>query len=162
VSLKAVYYSAVSYCLITDILIWDCGRPCEQINGVSKEDLVKVYDYEFDTFGLIAYNKFDKELVISFRGTNAIDIPNWSMNFKSEKVPYEDVEGAQIHAGWYIGWKNLRDDTLAKVADMIWKYQPKKILLTGHSLGGALATLAAIEIKLHSGFMGDIQLYTYG
>ena len=108
------------------------------------------------------FKKFDKELVISFRGTNAIDIPNWSMNFKSEKVPYEDVEGAQIHAGWYIGWKNLRDDTLAKVADMIWKYQPKKILLTGHSLGGALATLAAIEIKLHSGFMGDIQLYTYG
>ena len=28
-SLKAVYYSAVSYCLITDIMDWNCGRPCE-------------------------------------------------------------------------------------------------------------------------------------
>lgn len=155
-SLKAVHYSAVSYCLITDMMMWDCGRPCEQINGISKEDLVKVQDYEFDTFGLIAYNKKDKELVISFRGTNGVDIPNWSMNFKSEKVPYEDVEGAQIHAGFYMGWKKLREETLAKVADMIWNYQPKKILLTGHSMGGALATLAAIEIKLHSGFLGEI------
>ncbi len=51
-------------------------------------------DYEYDTFGFIAYNKIDKDLIVSFRGTNGLDIPNWIMNFKSEKIPYESVEGA--------------------------------------------------------------------
>ena len=29
-------------------------------------------------------------------------------------------------------------------------------------MGGVLAMLAAVEIKLHSGFLGPIVLYTYG
>lgn len=100
--------------------------------------------------------------MVSYRGTNGLDIPNWTMNFKQEKIPYEDVEGAQVHTGFYMGWKKMREATMQKVIDMIWKHQPKKILITGHSMGGAMALLAAIEIKLHSGFLGPISLYTYG
>ncbi len=74
-----------------------------------------MHDYEYDTFGFIAYNNAKKELIVSFRGTNGLDIPNWTMNFKAEKVPYEDVPGAQIHSGYYTGWKNMREATMSKV-----------------------------------------------
>ena len=55
-SKRAVYYSAVSYCLITDIMKWDCGRPCESVDRIRPEDIHKVQDHEYDTFGFIAYN----------------------------------------------------------------------------------------------------------
>ena len=51
---------------------------------------------------------------------------------------------------------------LTAVRDMIWNYQPKSIFITGHSLGGVLAALAAIDIKTTTGFLGKMNLYTYG
>ena len=158
VSYNAVMYSAASYCLISDIMKWECGRPCMLRRGM--KSIVKIEHKEFDVFGFVAYNEVDKEVVVAFRGTNGIDVKNWYMNLQGDKVPYEDVAGAQVHLGWYKGWKNIREETLNTVRDMIWNHQPQTILITGHSLGGVLATFAAIEIKLHSGFLGYIALYT--
>ena len=56
----------------------------------------------------------------------------------------------------------MKDEVLTAVRDMIWNFQPKSILVTGHSLGGVLATLAAIDIKKSTGFLGKMQLYTFG
>jgi hypothetical protein len=61
---------------------------------------------------------------VAFRGTNGIDVKNWYMNLQGDKVPYEDVAGAQVHSGWYKGWKNVREETLNTVRDMIWNHQP--------------------------------------
>ena len=92
VSYNAVMYSAASYCLISDVMKWDCGRPCMMIRGV--KDIVKIHHKEFDVFGFVAYNELDKEVVVSFRGTNGVDVKNWYMNLQGDKVPYEDVQGA--------------------------------------------------------------------
>jgi hypothetical protein len=69
----------------------------------------KVDHPEYDIFGFIAYNEIDKELAVSFRGTNGLAMKNWYMNLQGDRVPYEDVAGAQVHVGWYKGWKNVRD-----------------------------------------------------
>jgi hypothetical protein len=34
VSFNAVMYSAATYCKISDILKWDCGRPCKLRRGM--------------------------------------------------------------------------------------------------------------------------------
>ncbi len=38
-ALRAVYYSAVSYCLITDIMKWDCGRPCDSTDRIRPDQI---------------------------------------------------------------------------------------------------------------------------
>lgn len=40
------------------------------------------------------------------------------------------------------------------------KYKTAEVLVTGHSLGGAIATFAALEIR-HSGYNVD-HFYTFG
>ena len=92
VSYNAVMYSAASYCLISDIMKWDCGRPCMMIRGI--KEIVKVQHKEFDVFGFVAYNELHREVVVSFRGTNGVDVKNWYMNLQGDRVPYEDVPGA--------------------------------------------------------------------
>jgi hypothetical protein len=86
------------------------------------KNIVKIEHKEFDVFAFVAYNEIDKEVVVAFRGTNGIDVKNWYMNLQGDKVPYEDVAGAQVHSGWYKGWKNVREETLNTVRDMIWNH----------------------------------------
>ena len=73
-------------------------------------------------FGFVAYNNEEKELVVSFRGTNGLDFKNWFLNMKTDKVPYGDVKGALVHSGWYDGWLKLEPEIMTAVRDMIWNH----------------------------------------
>lgn len=71
--------------------------------------------------------------------------------------PYEPCDKCAIHTGFYSDWKSIRQQT----ADKILAISPTKdIYVTGHSLGAALATTAAIDLKV-MGF-NVVALYTYG
>ena len=85
--------------------------------------------------------------MVSFRGTNGLDFKNWYVNMKTDKVPYDNLDGALVHVGWYTGWQLMKEEVMTAVRDMIWNHQPKSIFVTGHSLGGVLAVFAALEIK---------------
>jgi hypothetical protein len=86
VSYNAVMYSAASYCLISEIMKWDCGRPCTLRPGM--KSIVKIEDKEFDDFAFVGYNEIDREVVVAFRGTKGPDVKNWYMNLQGDKVPY--------------------------------------------------------------------------
>lgn len=65
---------------------------------------------------------------------------------------------AQMHLGFVTAYMTVQDH----VHNYIVKHQPKKITITGHSLGGALATLCAIDMKLTYLSKYDVELFTYG
>ena len=57
IALKAVYYSAATYCNKTIISSWTCGPPCETQQGV--EAVTKIENADRDTFGFVTYNAAD-------------------------------------------------------------------------------------------------------
>lgn len=92
---------------------------------------------------------FDNDCAIAFRGTD--DASDWVTNLKIERV---DQWGCKVHRG-FSGAEKLLNRQIAQVlpeADRYW--------ITGHSLGGALATLFAV--RLTDARFNVAGLYTFG
>jgi len=90
-----------------------------------------------DTFGFVAANA--NHLVLAFRGTD--DPLDWMTNLRVRMV---DWDQGQVHKGF------------ARSLDSVWSqvdqyvgqlYQSQRIWVCGHSLGGALATLASQRLR---------------
>lgn len=78
--------------------------------------------------------------LVAFRGTDNPE--NWVNNFKF--LPTQTSFG-KVHAGFLEGLRALWPDVLRVLVASRNKNQP--IFLVGHSLGGAIALLAAVELQ---------------
>ena len=97
--------------------------------------------------------KYDNKLSITFRGTesardiltdlNCIQIQMPLKNMKEDKLP-------QVHWGFYNQFSELKPEMDKIIKDYFEDYNPeidnlKEIIFSGHSLGGALATVSALN-----------------
>ncbi len=130
-------------------------QPLNQIAGTLEKEygLTKYKSYDIkDTQGFITANK--DIIVLVFRGTTTgID---WLTNVKFVLVP---SNVGKVHYGFNAGLNLVWEDVYDTV--MSWKEKEQTFWATGHSLGGALATLAVDRfteenVELVSG------LYTFG
>lgn len=114
--------------------------------------------------GLVLSN--DQSFVVVFRGTrlevhNLMDVAELVIINQSDLwidslfLPAVCSVGGQVHAGFLKAFSEISD-----ALDAVWKAKTagRKLWLAGHSLGGALATLAAA----HLGREAVQGLYTYG
>jgi len=91
-------------------------------------------------------------LHLAFRGTEQDPI-DWAKNAQFKPVPGE--MGGRVHKGFRLALDEVWDG----IAPIVMG-QPNPVLITGHSLGGALAVLAAA--RLMEAGMKPAAVYTYG
>lgn len=97
----------------------------------------------------------DKYLVLAFRGTE----PDSLQDIKSDaraSIRKCETRG-MIHSGFYFAYMEIRKDIEETLLQS--KYDNKPLYITGHSLGGALATVAT-KFTYHKG--GLAACYTFG
>jgi predicted lipase len=104
----------------------------------------------------------DKQLVICFEGTCGwID---WKDNFEFKETkmesPYNTKGKIQVHSGFYRQYLVVRDKIHEIVRQWIETETISGIIVTGHSLGGALATLCAVDLQFNFEF--PIGVVTFG
>jgi triacylglycerol lipase len=103
---------------------------------------------------------FDDTLLICFYGTNPQqmrDIEN-DFYFSKKVIPYDGVNPKiKVHAGFLRAYKSIREYILNQV-----KIHPyKKVTVFGHSLGGALSTLCALDVQYNFSDR-EIECYSWG
>jgi len=86
----------------------------------------------------------DDTLLLSFQGS--LSVIDWIYNFMTKKVPYKGANKSfKVHRGFLKKYKSIRDDVL----DYVKNANPKKIIVSGHSQGGAMASLALEDLEFH-------------
>ena len=65
------------------------------------------------------------------------------------------------HSGFWNTWQQSRDDIIKALLPVVNKNPQNRLMVTGHSLGGALATLAATVLR-GAPYNLELDLYTFG
>ncbi|GAA3761000.1 pimeloyl-ACP methyl ester carboxylesterase [Spinactinospora alkalitolerans] len=100
----------------------------------------------------------DDMVIIAFRGTQAEEIRDWLSDANAPMVPHSGNTG-MAHWGFSTALEAVYPDILDAVRE--FRADGQSLWFTGHSLGGALAMLAAARMHFVDGLLAD-GVYTFG
>lgn len=159
---SALYYAVLCY-QMEDVL-FDINKPFyrgKMVFPVWPEKLKRVRRFCGTSLGVTTEFALalesDTTNVVVFRGTKlAVE---WIQDAMAVPVPFTYVPNSgDVHFGFFDIYKSMRNEILTTVQGL---HPQKNLVITGHSLGGALATLCTLDIAVNSKFQFPT-IYTYG
>jgi len=136
---RLVIYAGASYCAgQKSVADWNCYA-CNMAPGFLH--ITSVHDPKTDGRGIVGYDPQLKARVVAFMGTN-VNIKTWIDDLLIQKqAVYPDCHNCTVHSGFYNTWKGIKQQVVTAVQAL----PAGPLYVTGHSLGGALAALAATD-----------------
>jgi hypothetical protein len=116
------------------------ARLVEALSRVGFSDLTLFVDSKSGAAAFAARRSQDGLALLSFRGTQPDDYRDLITDLRANLVAWPESAG-RVHDGFAISVRALK----SQIVDWIENAKPdgNKLILTGHSLGAAMATLAA-------------------
>ncbi len=108
------------------------------------------------SIGLILQAQESGETVIAFRGTEGIKEWVLDANFGTKPCPFLASAGqtedgfTDMYESVAIGVAAGSPSLVESLANLRWKQEVETVTICGHSLGGALATLATLDIAVNA------------
>jgi hypothetical protein len=173
--------SNAAYCDKNEIEKWTC-KPCLRLAAAgiyTPSGGVRIIDGDVGGFGKVKLfgtrafvsllgpqnassgsSSHNGRIVISFRGS--ANLTNWIEDFDIQTlVPYLGCPRCLVHEGFYLSWLSVARDVTSAVKALLVSAPDSDILVTGHSLGAAMAVLCAAHLY-HVDGLPVTQVYTYG
>ena len=156
--------ASASYCNDSSLQQWSCV-PCRRSNS-SVSEVSIFHNHSTDgraILGLFRQPSGDERIVFSVRGTESLE--NWIEDLKAFKTDRsldpQSCPGCKVHSGFVDVWDSLTPQFLPALAKLRARYPSAPITVTGHSLGAAVAILAAYVLEQMLKVRVDA-LFTYG
>jgi hypothetical protein len=107
------------------------------------EDM-KVYDdLKLETRVVMGYDVVTNSIITTYRGT--VTKLNWIEDFDFKKVDYlfPGCNNCSVHQGFFVCYNSLSEKVESYIQVLTAKYPNATVVVTGHSLGAAIAMLSA-------------------
>ena len=80
---------------------------------------------------------------------------DWLANLNIVQKPYPACTRCTVHAGFYDTWNFVKPQVEATLTAALRQWPNYRIIATGHSLGGAVASIAVGELR-RDGYAADL------
>jgi len=154
-----IYSDSAGFNWYNALVAAECSHLAYENTKTIENFLKKAWEFDHvkfinadNTEAFIARQKND--LIISFRGTKGK--ADWLRNLKLRTV--NDGGFGHVHRGFYEAYDVVKDG----IRDAVQMAGTSRVFLTGHSLGGAIAMIAAADLSV-IGYDDKINsIYTFG
>lgn len=156
-------YSAAAYCNTNNAAgtLVTCGSDqCPSVQS-NKATIVKTIAGVISGLSaFVAVDPAQKAVVVSVRGSS--NIQNWitNLNFGFTSCPSGFPSGCSMHSGFKSAWEEISSAVVSAVNSGLSSNPSYKVVVTGHSLGGAVGTIAGAHLRRT--LSKSIDIYTYG
>ena len=180
-SRRLMHFSGAVYCMDDEVDgedmdaalgDFECSS-CDYITSTSQID--HVYAFRDDSFwvaieGMVTYDSSNNAITVAFAGTDPSNVADVFTDVQLVRVEYPPCGGdywwsddCTVHKGFYNAYSSVDDIVYDIVIDLVNSYSDATIEITGHSLGGAMAVLCALDLYLnHDTQIVADYIYTFG
>jgi len=134
-----VHFAAASFCHGRVLSRFTC-KECKLL-GRSVKLVQVIRNRNGGTLGFVSVDNVRREIVVAYRGTN--NLANLIQDLAYAWLPSPRGDGTRMHKGFYAATMSIYPRVLKLLRHISTSHYPKyKVVLTGHSLGGAMATIS--------------------
>lgn len=157
-----VQYAGASYCNSENAPgapITCAANACADAEANGASTVAAVEGPRSGLGAVVAIDHARDVIVVSVRGSS--NVRNWITNIQFAWAGCDSLtSGCKVHTGFAEAWDEIRGTVINAVRSARASNPGYRVVATGHSLGGAVATIGAAYLRAHEGVPVDV--YTYG
>ncbi|KAF7014410.1 hypothetical protein CFC21_028405 [Triticum aestivum] len=144
------YASAVYMTDLTALYTWTCSRCNDLTKGFEIRCIIVDIQNCLQAFIGVDHNL--NAVIVAIRGTQENSVQNWikDLVWKQVDLNYPNMPDAKVHTGFYSAYNNtlLRPAITNAVRKARRLYGDISVIVTGHSMGGAMASFCALDLAV--------------
>ncbi|TKV96116.1 hypothetical protein SEVIR_9G408500v4 [Setaria viridis] len=157
------YASAVYMTDLTALYTWTCSRCNDLTRGF--EVTCIIVDVQNCLQAFVGVDPNLNAIIVAIRGTQENSIQNWikDLIWKQVNLNYPNMPNAKVHIGFYSSYNNtlLRPAITNAVRKARKLHGDCDIIVTGHSMGGAIASFCVLDLAISFG-SDNVHLMSFG
>ena len=108
---------------------------------------MRIFDAVSGLNGFIGPLPSAEVIFVVFRGSE--NIQNWVTDMDLRKAPYSLCDGCEAHEGFLRTTGSVIQSVRDEAERLLHLFPTFKLIVTGHSLGAAIATLVAVDLQAY-------------